>query len=82
MTNPQRDPIREKRIHNEVVVDAYGPKEQARGWYYYLEDKIGFQAKCIVAKVVSPLLKGADGAAARMGLKRTHADLTNEKARD
>jgi hypothetical protein len=36
---PQRGPIREKRIHNEVVVDAYGPKEQARGWYYYLEDK-------------------------------------------
>jgi Calcium binding len=30
------------------------------GWYYYLEDKIRFpfQAKCIVAKVVSPLLKG------------------------
>ena len=30
------------------------------GWYYYLEGKIRFpfQAKCIVAKVVSPLLKG------------------------
>ena len=30
------------------------------GWYYYLEDKLRFpfQAKCIVAKVVSPLLKG------------------------
>jgi hypothetical protein len=49
-----------------------GAKEQARGWYYYLEDKIGFQAKCIVAKVDSPLLKGAGGTAARMGLKRTH----------
>jgi hypothetical protein len=22
------------------VVDAYGPEEQAMGWYYYLEDKI------------------------------------------
>jgi Calcium binding len=30
------------------------------GWYSYLEDKVRFpfQAKCIVAKVVSPLLKG------------------------
>ena len=60
MTKPQRDPIREERIHNEVVVDAYGPEEQAMGWYYYLEDKIRFpfQAKWVVAKVVSPLLKG------------------------
>jgi len=56
----KRDPVREERIHNEAVVDAYGPEEQAMGWYYYLEDKIRFpfQAKCIVAKVVSPLLKG------------------------
>jgi len=60
MAKPKRDPVREERIHNEVVVDAYGPEEQAMGWYYYLEDKIRFpfQAKCIVAKVVSPLLKG------------------------
>jgi hypothetical protein len=30
------------------------------GWYYYLEDKIHcpFKAKCITAKVVSPLRKG------------------------
>ena len=60
MAKPKRDPVREERIHNEVVVDAYGPEEQTMGWYYYLEDKIRFpfQAKCIVAKVVSPLLKG------------------------
>ncbi|HMD96147.1 MAG TPA: calcium-binding protein [Terriglobia bacterium] len=60
MAKPKRDPVREERIHNEVVVDAYGPEEQAVGWHYYLEDKIRFpfQAKCIVAKVVSPLLKG------------------------
>ncbi len=59
MAKPKRDPVREERIHNEVVVDAYGPEEQALGWYYYLEDKIRFpfQAKCIVAKVVSPLIK-------------------------
>lgn len=60
MAKRKEDPVREERIQNEVVVDAYGPEEQAMGWYYYLEDKIRFpfQAKCIVAKAVSPLLKG------------------------
>jgi Calcium binding len=60
MKKTQRDPIREDRIQNEVIVDAYGPEEQAMGWYYHLDDKIRFpfQAKCIVAKVVSPLRKG------------------------
>jgi hypothetical protein len=60
MAKPKRDPVREGRIQNEVIVDAYGPEEQAMGWYYYLEDKIRFpfQATCITAKAVSPLLKG------------------------
>ena len=60
MGKRKRDLTREDRIQNEVIVDAYGPEEQALGWYYYLEDKIRFpfQAKCIVAKAVSPLLKG------------------------
>ena len=60
MAKRKRDPVREKRIHDEVVVDAYGPEEQAMGWYYYLEGKIRFpfQAKCIVAKAISPLLQG------------------------
>jgi hypothetical protein len=42
MTKSKRDPVREDRIHNEAIVDAYGPEEQAMGWYYYLEDKIRF----------------------------------------
>jgi len=60
MKKPKPDPIREDRIQNEVVVDTYGPEEQAMGWYYYLDDKIRFpfRAKCIVAKVISPLRKG------------------------
>jgi Calcium binding len=60
MKRAKKDPIREDRIQNEVIVDAYGPEEQAMGWFYYLDDKIRFpfQAKCIVAKIVSPLLKG------------------------
>jgi hypothetical protein len=57
MAKPKRDPIREERIHEEIIVDAYGAEEQAMGWYYYLEEKIHFpfQAKCIVSKVISPL---------------------------
>jgi hypothetical protein len=58
--NRQRNPDREKRIHEEIIVDAYGPEEQAMGWYYYLENKLcfPFQARCIVSSVVSPVKKG------------------------
>jgi hypothetical protein len=60
MSKPKRSHIREERIRNEAIVDANGPEEQAMGWYYYLENKLRFpfQAKCIAAKVVSPLRKG------------------------
>ena len=44
----------------EIIVDAYGPEEQAMGWYYYLEDKLDFpfRAKCIAERVISPLREG------------------------
>jgi len=60
MAKLKRDPIREDRIHNEAIVDAYGSEEQAMGWYYYLESKLRFpfQAKCVASKVTSPLRKG------------------------
>jgi hypothetical protein len=60
MAKSKKDPIREERIRDEVIVDTNGPEEQAMGWYYYLENKLRFpfQAKCIVSKVVSPLRKG------------------------
>jgi hypothetical protein len=60
MKKPAKDPVRENRIRNEVIVDAYGPEEQATGWYYYLDGKMRFpfQARCIVTRVVSPLRKG------------------------
>jgi hypothetical protein len=60
MKKPKKDPVREDRIQNEAIVDAYGPEEQALGWYYYLENKIHFpfQARCTVSKVASPLRKG------------------------
>jgi Calcium binding len=52
--------VRKARIHNNVIVDAYGPEEHAMGWYYYLEDQLQFpfQARCIAANIVSPLSKG------------------------
>src|SRR5664280_282316 len=60
MAKPKRDHVREERIHEEVIVDAYGPEEQAMGGYYYLEDKIRFpfKAKCVISKVISPLRRG------------------------
>jgi hypothetical protein len=60
MAKPKRDPVREERIHEEIIVDASGPEEQAMGWYYYLEDKIHFPllAKCIASRAISPLRMG------------------------
>ena len=60
MKKPAKDPIREDRIRDEAIVDAYGPEEIAMSWYYYLEGKLSFpfQARCIVHRVVSPLKKG------------------------
>ena len=62
MKKPRKDPVREDRIENEAIVDAYGPQEQAMGWYYYLENKLSFpfRAKCIAPKITSPLKKGED----------------------
>ena len=56
----QRDEAREHRIAYEAIVDAYGPEEQAMGWYYYLAEKYSFPftAACIAWRVISPLQKG------------------------
>jgi hypothetical protein len=60
MKKPTKNKQREERIIMEIVVDAYGPEEQAMGWYYYLEEKLHFpfSAKCIAERAVSPLRKG------------------------
>ena len=41
----------------EIIVDAYGPEEQAMGWYYYLENQLRFPftAMCTKKRAVSPL---------------------------
>ncbi len=56
----ERDEEREARIENEAIVDAYGPEEQALGWYYYLQDRITFpfKARCVSARKTSPLKVG------------------------
>jgi hypothetical protein len=60
MAKGRRNPDREYRISEEIIVDAYGPEEQAMGWYYYLEDKLRFpfHAQCIASVPTSPLRKG------------------------
>ena len=44
----------------EIIVDAYGPEEQAMGWYYYLDDKLQFPftAICSAKRAISPLQLG------------------------
>ena len=60
MAKVRRNPERENRIHEEIIVDAYGPEEQAMGWCYYLEDKLQFpfHAQCVASLPTSPLRKG------------------------
>ena len=54
------DEEREQRITMEIIVDAYGPEEQAMGWYYYLKDTIEFpfSAVCCERRSISPLKTG------------------------
>ena len=60
MTRPDKDEEREERIHMEIIVDAYGPEEQAMGWYNYLDDKLQFpfSARCVTRRATSPLKPG------------------------
>ncbi len=60
MERMEKDEARENRIHMEAVVDAYGPEEQAIGWYYYLDDRLAFpfEAQCFNERITSPLRVG------------------------
>ena len=55
---PIKNSDREERIAMEIIVDAYGPEEQAMGWYYYLEETLQFPftAICNSKRAISPLL--------------------------
>ena len=52
-----KDEARERRIIDEIVVDAYDETERALGWYYYLEEQLQFpfHARCNRSHPVSPL---------------------------
>jgi hypothetical protein len=60
MPERPRDDEREERIQMEIVVDAYGPEEQALGWYAYLDDALQFPflARCVAERATSPLQIG------------------------
>ena len=60
MARNAKDEEREERINMEIIVDAYGPEEQAAGWYNYLDDTLQFpfSARCIAPRVISPLEPG------------------------
>ena len=60
MPRRAKEEDRENRIMMEIIVDAYGPEEQALGWYYYLEEhlQVPFQARCIAKRSISPLEVG------------------------
>jgi len=62
MARAKKDEAREHRIEMEAIVDAYGPIEQATGWYYYLNDKlkVPFRARCKSARSTSPLKIGEE----------------------
>ncbi|HEX6291310.1 MAG TPA: calcium-binding protein [Herpetosiphonaceae bacterium] len=55
MPRTPRDEAREERIAMDIIVDAYGPEEQAMGWYYYLEENLQFPfaATCITQRDLS-----------------------------
>jgi DNA-directed RNA polymerase subunit E'/Rpb7 len=44
----EKDEAREHRIHDEIIVDAYGEYEQAMSWYYHMEENLAFPIKAKV----------------------------------
>lgn len=69
MDDVERDEMRERRIHDEVVVDAHGEEERALGWYYYLEDRcvFPFMAVCKTERAISPLVERGEVEVIGMG---------------
>lgn len=56
----RKEPRREERIDQEIIVDAYSPEERALSWYYHLEQQLRFpfRAKCTRSATTSPLRVG------------------------
>jgi hypothetical protein len=62
MAEMTKDVARERRIWDEILVDAYGEEERALGWCYYLEEHLAFpfRARCIRERRISPLCLGEE----------------------
>jgi len=45
---PSIEPEREARIHDKIIVDAYGDEEVAMSWYYYLEELLQFPFSAMI----------------------------------
>ncbi len=62
MDRRPEDPEIEDRITMEIVVDAYGPEEQAIGWFAVLDERLAFPfaARCVAERSVSPLRQGEE----------------------
>jgi hypothetical protein len=60
MAERAQEDEREERIAMEIVVDAYGPEEQAMGWHAYLSDTLQFPflTRCVARRSISPLHVG------------------------
>ncbi len=60
MARRSKEEEREHRIHLEILADAYGPEEQAAGWYTYLAETLHFPfaAHCTALRAISPLEPG------------------------
>ncbi len=58
MTTEEEAEEREKRILDEIVVDAYGSEERASSWYERL--RFPFHAECITQRSTSPLRVGEE----------------------
>ena len=68
MPGRRKDKEREERIENEIIVDCYGPEEQAMGWHVYLAENIEFpfNGRCIKERHTSPLTLGQEVVAYKM----------------
>ncbi len=79
MSKTKKNSERENRISEEIIVDAYGPEEQAMGWYYYLEEKLCFPflAQCIAERAILPLRKGDEVEIVGMDSDRNHRALAS-----
>jgi hypothetical protein len=60
MGKPKLSRAREKRVVDEIVVDAYTSDERAIGRHCYLDDRLRFPFKaiCVAVRKISPLRKG------------------------